>query len=85
MLGRQAQAMKAAAEKFCIPVVVTNQITTRIKSADAQEGCGSYITAALGTKWAHCVNTRVMLHQPNYDGTLTRLNNNTNNNNSLSN
>ena len=70
MLGRQAIAMKAAAEKFCIPVVVTNQVTTRLSPSETEDGYGSYITAALGTKWAHCVNTRIMLHQPSIDGTL---------------
>ena len=70
MLGRQAVALKAVAEAFSIPVVVTNQVTTRIVRDEA--GDFSHLTAALGTKWSHCVNTRITLHQPHEDGTSSR-------------
>ena len=40
-----------------MPVVVTNQVTTRLnRGAD-----GGELQAALGMKWAHSVNTRVTL------------------------
>ena len=68
MLGKQAVALKSVAEAFSIPVVVTNQVTTRITAHDEGDGEGSHLTAALGTKWSHCVNTRIMLHQPREDG-----------------
>ena len=68
MLGQQAIALKSVAEAFSIPVVVTNQVTTRMTAQDASDSDSSHLTAALGTKWAHCVNTRVMLHQPREDG-----------------
>ncbi|KAK9807879.1 hypothetical protein WJX72_011994 [[Myrmecia] bisecta] len=72
-LGQQAAALKYLAEAFRIPVLVTNQVTTRIQgpagyafdatsSSHAPETSGqSHLTAALGTMWAHAVNTRLVL------------------------
>ena len=69
LLAKQAAILKYTAESFKIPVVVTNQITTRFGSigygADRPEtsldGDGSYVTAALGNTWSHSVNTRLIL------------------------
>ena len=69
--GQQAATLKALAETFRIPVVVVNQVTAQVHvpashafqgnpgpSSRPQE---SHLTAALGTMWAHAVNTRVVL------------------------
>eukprot|EP00958_Prasinococcus_capsulatus_P028431 scaffold6702_cov390-Prasinococcus_capsulatus_cf.AAC.7 len=76
LLGKTAAALKYLAETFTIPVVVTNQVTTRFKndtplangmwssnrapSEDIADDSG-HVKAALGVKWAHCVNTRIVL------------------------
>ena len=54
-LAEQASLLKRAAERFDIPVVVTNQIT----AGDGAEG--GQQRAALGVVWAHAVNTRLVL------------------------
>ncbi len=72
LLIEQAQALKQAAERFDIPVLVTNQVTGRFGANDglnghsniATRGGGggaSSVTAALGAVWAHAVNTRLVL------------------------
>jgi len=76
VLGAIAATLKRHAEKHGLAVLAVNQVTTRIGGAithgahDASlreppapgaEEESSGITAALGTKWAHCVNTRVVL------------------------
>ena len=54
------------AESFNIPVLVTNQITTKM-SHDQPDGEleevieRGVVTAALGNSWSHCVNTRLLL------------------------
>lgn len=58
-LAEQASLLKQAAERFAIPVVVTNQITG---GADGSGG-GDQQRAALGVVWAHAVNTRLILDQ----------------------
>lgn len=60
-LAEQASLLKQAAERFHLPVVVTNQITGG-SSGDAQ-GAGDQQRAALGVVWAHAVNTRLILDQ----------------------
>ncbi|XP_076464005.1 DNA repair protein RAD51 homolog 2-like [Babylonia areolata] len=79
-LAAEAALLKYLAETFSIPVIVTNQITTRycphqspaVQSSNTAdegsgsvdvdvEGEGSYLTAALGNTWSHCVNTRLLL------------------------
>ena len=54
-IGRVASTLKTLAESFNIPVLVTNQITTRIEKG------GSWLAPALGTTWSHAVNTRVTI------------------------
>ncbi|XP_077995121.1 DNA repair protein RAD51 homolog 2-like [Glandiceps talaboti] len=71
ILSKQATLLKNHAQAFNIPVVVTNQITTRLRSAVQQnkprktyvdvEETESYVTAALGDSWTHSVNTRLIL------------------------
>ncbi|GFR51292.1 hypothetical protein Agub_g13653 [Astrephomene gubernaculifera] len=72
VLGRIASQLKALAESLRIPVLVTNQVTTRItgpathphqQQAGGGGGGGGVLTAALGTKWAHCVNLRIVLER----------------------
>lgn len=47
------------AESFDIPILVTNQITTKV-SCDQEEG-GGVVTVALGNSWSHSVNTRLIM------------------------
>ncbi|XP_061415015.1 DNA repair protein RAD51 homolog 2 isoform X1 [Lethenteron reissneri] len=71
LLSHQAALLKYLAEEFSLPVVLTNQITTRFKGrsgshavneAGEKEMSGDgYVTAALGNTWSHCVNTRLIL------------------------
>ncbi|KAG2444617.1 hypothetical protein HXX76_001361 [Chlamydomonas incerta] len=70
VLGRIAASLKAMAESLRIPVLVTNQVTTRIGSGGAGGGPGppgsaasGTLTAALGAKWAHCVNLRLVMQR----------------------
>jgi RAD51-like protein 1 len=73
-LGQQASRLKQLAEAFRIPIVVTNQVTAvrlsgvgggafeHYSNPDAgATGSDAHIAAALGTKWAHDVNTRLAL------------------------
>ena len=48
------------AESFQIPILVTNQITTKV-SHDIDMEEGSVVTAALGNSWSHAVNTRLLM------------------------
>jgi RAD51-like protein 1 len=69
-LGAVASTLKRHAEKHALAVLAVNQVTTKIgrgfedntvgvsNTSDAES---TGITAALGTKWAHCVNTRLLL------------------------
>ena len=43
-----------------IPVLVTNQVTTKMEEFDFTD-TNSYVTAALGNSWSHSVNTRLVL------------------------
>ncbi|XP_071963578.1 DNA repair protein RAD51 homolog 2-like [Antedon mediterranea] len=70
LLAKEAAILKNLAENLSIPVIVTNQITTRQGSTnqssnqeqtrpfDSGEG---QVTAALGNTWSHSVNTRLLL------------------------
>eukprot|EP00937_MAST-01D_sp_MAST-1D-sp2_P002853 g2853.t1 len=74
-LARQAALLKALAESRRLPVVLTNQVTSRggrgggdgggagdQAGAGAGAGVGAgELTPALGNTWAHCVNTRLVL------------------------
>ena len=74
LLGQIAAVLKRKAERLHMAAFVTNQVTTRLgRAATAVGGAGGSgadggddegggsTTAALGTKWAHCVNTRVVM------------------------
>ena len=69
LLGAQAARLKQLAEAFRIPIVVTNQVTVTRAPENAFGGAApvdagasdAHIAAALGTKWAHDVNTRLSL------------------------
>lgn len=63
LIHKLASQLKNLAENFSIPVVVVNQVTTKIE----KEG---YVTPALGITWAHSVNIRLVLE---YFGNLKRL------------
>ena len=58
LLAQQAALLKSLAEDFSVPVVVTNQVTTRFAGDAGDEGA---LGPALGNTWAHCVNTRLVL------------------------
>lgn len=72
LLNDEASLLKFYAESFHIPVVVTNQVHSIISSPIKDEKDNPinkirYATAALGTVWSHCVNTRLVLeyYHPN--------------------
>ncbi|GAB4819790.1 hypothetical protein N2152v2_006836 [Parachlorella kessleri] len=70
LLSQQAARLKQLAETFRIPVLVTNQVTTMMRGGEgASAGVGGegQLTAALGTLWAHAVNTRLVLES--FEGT----------------
>mmetsp|Transcript_36776 Transcript_36776/g.81795 ORF Transcript_36776/g.81795 Transcript_36776/m.81795 type:complete len:187 (+) Transcript_36776:1-561(+) len=68
MLGQVAARLKYLGQSLNVPVLVTNQVTTRIQPGprdivgqqQQQQQPGGYLTAALGTVWAHCVNVRLV-------------------------
>ena len=69
--GQQAAILKSLAETFRIAVVVVNQVTAQMHAPTSHAFQGntgantrqqdSHLTAALGTMWAHAVNTRLVL------------------------
>ncbi|KAK7133407.1 hypothetical protein R3I94_015324 [Phoxinus phoxinus] len=71
LLGQEAAVLKYLSQEFCIPVVLTNQITTHVgekfhcpqrNPADVStEEDSGFVTAALGNTWSHCVNTRLIV------------------------
>ncbi|XP_066550537.1 DNA repair protein RAD51 homolog 2 isoform X2 [Amia ocellicauda] len=77
LLTQEAATLKYLAEAFCIPVILTNQITTHLstkatapsrsewkvpeESLQSAEGDSGYVTAALGNTWSHSVNTRLIV------------------------
>lgn len=61
VLGEQAARLKRLAEAFRIPIVVTNQVQGGATAQPGQQHGETSIAAALGTKWAHDVNLRLML------------------------
>jgi RAD51-like protein 1 len=71
LLGQIASVLKRQAERLHMAALVTNQVTTRARAADegadffkagASDASATAATAAaLGVKWAHCVNTRLVL------------------------
>ncbi len=71
LLGQIASVLKRQAERLHMAALVTNQVTTRVRAADEgadffKAGAGdasatAATAAALGVKWAHCVNTRLVL------------------------
>ncbi len=70
-VGQQAAILKSLAETFRIPVVVVNQVTAQMyapsshafqgKTTSSGPAAQTQLTAALGTMWAHAVNTRLVL------------------------
>ena len=64
----QASRLKYLAEAFRIPILVTNQVTTYIGDGGSGGGSGGHLTAALGTLWAHAVNTRLVLESVQGEG-----------------
>jgi len=65
LLSKEASILKYLAESFEIPVVVTNQVTSRFEK-DLKK---FVVTPALGIVWSHSVNTRLVLE---YFGDLNR-------------
>ena len=77
LLGEQASRLKALAEAFRIPVIVTNQVTTargdaagfaEARSGPLGAGAEAQLVASLGTKWAHDVNLRLALETSEFTG-----------------
>jgi RAD51-like protein 1 len=72
VLGEQAARLKRLAEAFRIPFVVTNQVQGGATAQPGQQQHGeTSIAAALGTKWAHDVNLRLMLEMGDAGRCLT--------------
>ena len=63
--------LKQLAEDFAIPVIVTNQMTTKWTdiASDTGDESNEQLAAALGNTWAHSVNTRLELRR-DVDGAL---------------
>jgi RAD51-like protein 1 len=72
ILSAIAAALKRHAEQLNVAVVVTNQVTTNTNSNSTYFNSSdpakanmlsrdSLVAAALGTKWAHCVNVRISM------------------------
>eukprot|EP01083_Nonionella_stella_P131689 400244_1 len=55
-LAEIASKLKYLAKTFCIPIVITNQVTGKM-------GDNAGLIAALGVTWAHAVNTRFILEE----------------------
>ena len=64
--------------------MITNQVTTNLSGGAASHGfqqqpnqppqpSGGYLQAALGTKWAHCVNVRLVLERASADSRLLKV------------
>uniref|UniRef100_A0A8C4WWH6 DNA repair protein RAD51 homolog 2 n=1 Tax=Eptatretus burgeri TaxID=7764 RepID=A0A8C4WWH6_EPTBU len=68
-LGQQAAFLKYLAEEFCIPILLTNQITVKfndrptstLETTEEPSVEESFVTTALGTTWGHSANTRLVL------------------------
>ena len=72
ILSSIAAALKRHAEQLNVAVVVTNQVTTNTNINSNYHNSNdpakanmvsrdSQVAAALGTKWAHCVNVRISM------------------------
>ncbi|KAL0967607.1 hypothetical protein UPYG_G00254410 [Umbra pygmaea] len=71
LLGQEASTLKYLAQAFNIPVVLTNQVTTRVGDRGERgtsslmgahgQGDSGYVMAALGNTWSHSVNTRLIV------------------------
>lgn len=64
LLGEHAARLKRLAEAFRVPIVVTNQVTggaVSLTGQQPQHGDAGTVAAALGTKWAHDINLRLLL------------------------
>lgn len=79
ILAREASLLKYLSASFNIPVVVTNQVTTRFdvpsgfeKNRKPQEGATdapkNFVVAALGNTWSHAVNTRLIVEYVSAQG-----------------
>eukprot|EP00118_Oscarella_pearsei_P016478 m.157852 g.157852 ORF g.157852 m.157852 type:complete len:383 (+) comp38715_c1_seq14:94-1242(+) len=65
VLAHQAAMLKDLAEAFQIPVILTNQITTKLDGEQGGGGSGGStgaVTAALGPVWPHFPTTRLLVH-----------------------
>lgn len=61
LLATEAALLKYIAEAFSIPVIVTNQVTTKLDDDFGANDGNSFVTTALGNTWSHSVNTRLLL------------------------
>jgi RAD51-like protein 1 len=68
LLLRLSSALKALADVFSLPILLTNQVTTRFAARPPPGGAAgcdaaldAELTPALGPTWAHAVNTRLLL------------------------
>ncbi|KAH3877511.1 DNA repair protein RAD51 homolog 3-like [Dreissena polymorpha] len=59
ILTNSAQTLHKIARSFDIPVVVTNQMTTRVHQGPGQKG--SSVVPCLGESWGHACGTRLLL------------------------
>ena len=63
LLVEQSQMLKQLAERFDIPVLVSNQVSGKMAATGSNN-----VTAALGALWAHAVNTRLVLENRGSSG-----------------
>jgi len=64
LLSGHAQALNLLASKYSLAVVVTNQMTTKIKTDVGNKmNSVSYLVPALGESWSHAITSRVVLSQ----------------------
>jgi len=76
ILSRQASTLKSLSTSFHIPVLVTNQVTTRFnvplgfEKSHKEELPNNFVIAALGNTWFHAVNTRLIVEYTSEEGLI---------------
>lgn len=61
LLAKICAVFKFLAESFSVPVVVSNHVTSGMRRTRSGETDEATVVAALGTLWAHGINTRLVM------------------------